>query len=158
TEPRELGPGRAAHIARAELVNGSDDLISNVDVRLEIEWPDIDSDETVRRYFGAMRVLPGERLEVGPTSWEGAWNKEGGIGPVLVLGEVFFTDAAGVRWHRDTEHRLSEVRAPRDEIPEETPEPSGPVVPGYLLRPGELVVPVRESEETSPQHESRDDP
>jgi hypothetical protein len=82
----------------------------------------------------------------------------GAIGPVLVRGEVFFADVAGVRWHRDFEHRLSEVRGPRDEIPEETPEPSGPVVPGDLLRPGELVVPVREGEEASPQHESRDDP
>jgi hypothetical protein len=99
--------------AQIEITNRSEDVISDVHVSLWLEPPSGHSNGQDRHEWSLDlgRIDGGGSVEAGHTF---DWPRIGlDPAPYLALSTVEFTDAAGVRWRRDKDHRLREIRQAR---------------------------------------------
>lgn len=96
----------------AELANGSAETISDVDVTCVIVNPD--GGEAVRQRQRTPTLALGASARAQTPRTRMPWREPAEF---EAWSEAEFTDAAGLRWRRDAEHRLSEI----------SPLPAGPV-------------------------------
>jgi len=88
----------------ADLINGSDETISDAAVTCVVLNPD--GTEAVRHTQSTPRVAPGGSARSQTPETRMPWQ---GSGEFEAWSEAEFTDAAGLRWRRDAHHRLSEI-------------------------------------------------